>query len=148
MTASFDTLLYEVEGGVARLNTAFLDGAVAGDMAIPWSLPRMVGAARARDLSFIPRRIEADEAERIGIVARVFPEETFAEDTEAVLTTLLEKSPTALLGLKQNYLAAERMTFADFVDYEAERHLKIASSADTAEAFKAFVEKRKPRFTT
>ncbi len=45
-----------------------------------------------------------------------------------MLTTLLEKSPTALLGLKQNYLAAERMTFADFVDYEAERHLEIAAS--------------------
>ena len=38
------------------------------------------------------------------------------------------------------------MTFADFVDYEAERHLEIAASADTAEAFRAFVEKRKPVF--
>lgn len=131
----------------AKLNTAFLDVAVAGDMAIPWSLPRLVGAARARDLSFIPRRIEATEAERIGIVARVFPDETFREDTEAVLAALLEKSPTALLGLKQNYLMAERMSFADFVDYEAERHLRIAASADTAEAFRAFVEKRKPRFS-
>jgi 2-(1,2-epoxy-1,2-dihydrophenyl)acetyl-CoA isomerase len=131
----------------AKLNTAFLDVAVAGDMAIPWSLPRMVGAARARDLSLIPRRVTADEAERIGIVARVFPDESFGDETEAVLTALLEKSPTALLGLKQNYLAAERMTFADFVDYEAERHLKIAASEHTAEAFKAFVEKRKPRFT-
>src|SRR3954452_12307656 len=82
----------------AKLNTAFLDVAVAGDMAIPWSLPRMVGAARARDLSFIPRRIEAAEAERIGIVARVFPDESFREDTEAVLSALLEKSPTALVG--------------------------------------------------
>jgi 2-(1,2-epoxy-1,2-dihydrophenyl)acetyl-CoA isomerase len=131
----------------AKLNTAFLDVAVAGDMAIPWSLPRMVGAARARDLSLIPRRITAEEAERIGIVARVFPDDSFRDDTEAVLTALLEKSPTALLGLKQNYLAAERMTFSDFVDYEAERHLKIAASADTAEAFKAFVEKRNPRFS-
>jgi 2-(1,2-epoxy-1,2-dihydrophenyl)acetyl-CoA isomerase len=130
----------------AKLNTAFLDVAVAGDMAIPWSLPRIVGAARARDLSFIPRRIEADEAQRIGIVARVFPDDSFRDDTEAVLTGLLEKSPTALLGVKQNYLAAERMTFRDFVDYESERHLKIAASADTAEAFRAFVEKRKPVF--
>jgi 2-(1,2-epoxy-1,2-dihydrophenyl)acetyl-CoA isomerase len=130
----------------AKLNTAFLDVAVAGDMAIPWSLPRMVGAARARDLSFIPRRIEADEAERIGIVARVFADESFRDDTEAVVAALLEKSPTALLGLKQNYLAAERLSFGDFVDHEAERHLEIAASADTAEAFRAFVEKRKPVF--
>jgi 2-(1,2-epoxy-1,2-dihydrophenyl)acetyl-CoA isomerase len=130
----------------ARLNTAFLDVALAGDMAIPWSLPRIVGSARARDLSFLPRRIDADEALRIGLVARVFPDDSFRAGTEDVLTTLLEKSPTALLGLKQNYLAAERMTFADFVDYEAERHLKIAASDDTAEAFRAFVEKRKPVF--
>ena len=131
----------------AKLNTAFLDVAVAGDMAIPWSLPRIVGAARARDLSFFPRRIEADEAERIGhrgagVRRRDLPRRHRGRRS----STLLEKSPTALLGLKQNYLAAERMTFADFVDYEAERHLKIAASADTAEAFRAFVEKRKPVF--
>ena len=130
----------------AKLNTAFLDVAVAGDMAIPWSLPRIVGAARARDLSFFPRRIEADEAERLGIVARVFADDTFRDDAESLLSTLLEKSPTALVGLKQNYLAAERMTFADFAAYEAGRHLEIAASADTAEAFRAFVEKRKPVF--
>ena len=131
----------------ARLNTAFLDVAVAGDMAIPWSLPRLVGAGRARDLSFLPRRIEADEALAIGLVSRVFPDESFRDDVETVLATLAEKSPTALLGLKQHYVMAERMTLHDFVDYEAERHLRIASSADTAEAFRAFVEKRKPKFT-
>ncbi len=130
----------------AKMNTAFLDVAVAGDMAIPWSLPRLVGAGRARDLSLRPRRITADEALAIGLVSEVFPDESFRDDAEAVVQALLKKSPTALKGMKQNYLAAERMTFADFVQYEAERHLKIASSADTAEAFRAFIEKREPRF--
>src|SRR3954463_16127380 len=64
----------------ARLNTAFLDVAVAGDMAIPWSLPRLIGAGRARDLSLFPRRIEADEALAIGLVSRVLPAETFGHD--------------------------------------------------------------------
>ena len=130
----------------AKLNTAFLDVAVAGDMAIPWSLPRLVGAARARDLSLLPRKVDADEAERIGLVARVFPAESFRDDTDELLATLLKKSPTALRGLKENYVAAERMTLGDFVDYEAERHLRIAASDDTAEAFRAFLEKREPRF--
>jgi 2-(1,2-epoxy-1,2-dihydrophenyl)acetyl-CoA isomerase len=130
----------------AKLNTAFLDVAVAGDMAVPWSLPRLIGAARARDLSFIPRKVEAEEALRIGLVARVFPDESFRRDTEELLSTLLKKSPNALRGLKENYLAAERMMLADFVDYEAERHLRIAASDDSAEAFRAFVEKREPNF--
>ncbi len=130
----------------AKLNTAFLDVAVAGDMAIPWSLPRLVGAAHARELSLLPRKIDADEALRIGLVARVFPDDEFRSATDELLTALLKKSPTALVGLKQNYVAAERMTLADFVDYEAERHLRIAASADTAEAFRAFLEKREPRF--
>jgi 2-(1,2-epoxy-1,2-dihydrophenyl)acetyl-CoA isomerase len=136
-----------VMASLAKLNTAFLDVAVAGDMAIPWSLPRLVGAARARDLSFIPRKVDADEALRIGLVARVFPEDTFRDDTDALLSALLKKSPSALRGLKENYVAAERMTLGDFVDYEAERHLRIAASADTAEAFRAFIEKREPRFS-
>ena len=131
----------------AKMNTAFLDVAVAGDMGLPWLLPRLVGGGRARDLSLMPGRITADEALAMGLVSRVFPDESFRDDAEAVVQTLLKKSPTALLGLKQNYLAAERMTFADFIQYEAERHLTIAASEHTREAFRAFVEKREPRFT-
>ena len=131
----------------AKMNTAFLDVAVAGDMALPWSLPRLIGAGRARELSFMPGRISADDALRFGLVSRVFPDETFREDTEAIIATLMKKSPTALLGLKQNYIAAEQMGFGEFVQYEAERHLKIAASEDTREAFRAFVEKREPRFS-
>jgi 2-(1,2-epoxy-1,2-dihydrophenyl)acetyl-CoA isomerase len=130
----------------AKLNTAFLDVAVAGDMAIPWSLPRLIGASRARALSFMPRKLDAAEALDLGIVASVFPAASFRADVEDVVATLLKKSPTALLGLKGNYVAAERMSLADFVEYEAERHLRISASSDTAEAFRAFLEKREPNF--
>jgi 2-(1,2-epoxy-1,2-dihydrophenyl)acetyl-CoA isomerase len=132
----------------AKMNTAFLDVAVAGDMALPWLLPRLVGAAKARELSFLPSKLTAAEAQRIGLVARVFPHESFRSDVEEVLQSLLAKSPTALRGLKQHYVDAERMPLAEFVEHESRRHLEIAASADTAEAFRAFIEKRPPRFTT
>lgn len=137
-----------VMAATAKMNTAFLDVAVAGDMALPWLLPRLVGASKARELSFLPGRITAGEALRIGLVARVFPDETFRDDAERILSSLLAKSPTALRGLKQHYVDAERMPLGEFVDHEARRHLEIAASADTAEAFRAFVEKREPRFPT
>jgi 2-(1,2-epoxy-1,2-dihydrophenyl)acetyl-CoA isomerase len=136
-----------VASASAKFNTAFLDVAVAGDMAIPWTLARLVGAAKARELSLLPGKFTAEEASQWGLVARVFPDDSFRASAEEIVQGLLRKSPTALLGLKANYVAAERMTLRDFVDYEAERHLRIASSADTAEAFRAFVEKREPRFS-
>ena len=48
--------------------------------------------------------------------------------------------------MKANYVAAERMTFTDFIALETDRHLVVSASADTAEAFRAFVEKRPPNF--
>jgi 2-(1,2-epoxy-1,2-dihydrophenyl)acetyl-CoA isomerase len=136
-----------VAAASAKFNTAFLDVAVAGDMGIPWTLPRLVGAAKARELSFLPGKFDAAEAQRIGLVARVFDDATFRAEADDVVARLLSASPTALATLKANYLAAERMTLSDFVDLEAERHLRIASGPDTAEAFRAFVEKRAPRFS-
>ena len=131
----------------ARLNTAFLDVAVAGDMGIHHRLPRLIGKARARDLSFLPRKVDrgGSTAHRTGRPS-VAPDESFREGMEALVATLLEKSPTALRALKVHYVTAESMTLADFVDHEAERHLVIAASDDTAEALRRFIEKRAPRF--
>jgi 2-(1,2-epoxy-1,2-dihydrophenyl)acetyl-CoA isomerase len=130
----------------AKMNTAFLDVAVAGDMGLPWSLPRVVGAARARELSFLPGKFGADDALRLGLVARVFPDDSFRADTEAIVARLLAASPKALVTMKANYLAAERMGLADFIAVESERHMVVSAGADTAEAFRAFVEKRPPNF--
>ncbi len=130
----------------AKMNTAFLDVAVAGDMGLPWTLPRLVGAAKARELSFLPGKFGADEALRLGLVARVFPDDSFRAETEAIVARLLAASPRALLTMKANYLAAERMSIADFIAVESERHMVVSASADTAEAFRAFVEKRPPNF--
>jgi 2-(1,2-epoxy-1,2-dihydrophenyl)acetyl-CoA isomerase len=130
----------------ANFNTAFLRVAVAGDMALPWTLPRLVGAAKARELSFLCEKFPADEAARIGLVARVFDDAVFRSEVAAIVSRLASSSPTALRALKQHYLAAERMPLDAFVEFESRRHLEIAASADTREAFRAFVEKREPRF--
>lgn len=130
----------------ARFNTAFLDVGVAGDMGVPWSLPRLIGAARARDLSFLPRKFDAAEAHAIGLLARLFPDEVFEAEVEALLARLCGMAPLALRALKANYLAAERMDFADYVALETERHLELFDSEDRVEAFAAFAEKRPGRF--
>lgn len=131
----------------ARLNTAFLDVAVAGDMGVPWTLPRIVGAGRARELSLLPRKLEADEAASIGMVNEVFEPEALLPETMRRAERIAATSPTARRTMKAHYVAAERIGFAEFIDIETAAHMRISASADTREAFRAFVEKRPPRFS-
>lgn len=130
----------------ARFNTAFLDVGVAGDMGLPWALPRLVGAAKARELSLLPGKFDAREAERLGLLSRVVPAAEFEGALDALTGRLTGAAPLALATLKSNYLAAEKMGFADFVALEAERHVRLFQSRDTREAFAAFAEKRTPVF--
>jgi 2-(1,2-epoxy-1,2-dihydrophenyl)acetyl-CoA isomerase len=131
----------------AMFNTAFLNVAVAGDMGLPWTLPRLMGAGRARELSFFSEKFGAEEALRLGLVARVWDDDIFRTETGQLARRLAAASPTALRTLKAHYTAAERLGFADYIDLETERHRRISASEDTREAFRAFLEKRPPRFT-
>lgn len=130
----------------AKLNTAFLDVAVAGDMGLPWSLPRLVGAGVARDLSFFPRKVTADEAADIGLVNGAFDDDVFRDEVRSRAQRLAAAAPLARRGMKAHYVAAEAMGFGDFVALETRAHGTITASADCKEAFSAFVEKRPPRF--
>jgi 2-(1,2-epoxy-1,2-dihydrophenyl)acetyl-CoA isomerase len=130
----------------ANFSTAFLRVAVAGDMALPWTLPRLVGAAKARELSFLCEKFSAEEAARIGLVARVWDDAVFRSEVDALAERLVRSSPTALRALKAHYLAAEKLGLGEFLALESEAHLRIASGPHAAEAFRAFVEKREPKF--
>lgn len=130
----------------AMFNTAFLNVAVAGDMGLPWSLPRLIGVAKARELSFFTEKFDADEAQRIGLVARVWDDAVFRDEVAKMVGTLAARSPIALRTLKSHYNAAERMDYSTFIQLETERHRHIVASEDTREAFRAFVEKRAPVF--
>lgn len=106
----------------AKLNTAFLDVGVAGDMGVPWFLSRLVGSSKARDISMLQPKFDAETALRLGLVDRVFPDQSFRDDTDLFVDTLMSKPPRALRLLKANYAAAESMPLADYVQLEAERH--------------------------
>ena len=50
---------FRIADETAKFNTAFMGVGVAGDMGSPWTLPRIVGAAKARELSFLPGKFDA-----------------------------------------------------------------------------------------
>ncbi|MFW2829183.1 enoyl-CoA hydratase/isomerase family protein [Sphingomonas sp. ID0503] len=130
-----------------RINSAFLDVGVAGDMGVPWSLPRLIGPGLARDLMFFPRKIGSDEALRIGLLQRVWPGETFEEELARYTARLAGAAPLALTAMKANFVEAERTDLRSFITIEAERHIRLLQTADRTEAFKAWVEKRAAKFT-
>jgi len=130
----------------ARFNTAFLDVGVAGDMGGPWTLPRLVGAAKARELYFMPGKFDAAEALRIGLVSKVSKAAEFDADVQALTDRLGRAAPLALSAMKENFVAAERLDFADYIALESEKHGRLFKTEDRVEAFKAFVEKRTPVF--
>ncbi len=130
----------------AKFNTAFLDVGLSGDMGGTWFLPRIVGAAKARELYFLPGKFEADEALRIGLVNRVVAEAEFEDALAALTDRLANSSPLALKGMKANFVESERMGLADFITNETQRHSACGRSEDSREAFRAFVEKRRPVF--
>ena len=130
----------------ARFNTAFLDVGVAGDMGGPWTLAKIVGPARARELYFFPDKFDAETALRIGLVSRVFSDDRLRPEVDAIAQRLAQAAPIALRTLKANFVDSEGMDFAGYVALESERHLRMFTTQDTREAFAAKVEKRAPRF--
>ncbi|MEZ5232550.1 MAG: enoyl-CoA hydratase-related protein [Acidimicrobiales bacterium] len=135
-----------VAAASANFSTAFLNVAVAGDMGGPWTLPRIVGPAKARELYFLPEKFGAEEALRIGLVSRVWPDDQFRAEARALADRLAAAAPLALQGMKAHFVAAEKLGFADFLDLETTDHERITASEDCGEAFRAFVEKRPPQF--
>jgi 2-(1,2-epoxy-1,2-dihydrophenyl)acetyl-CoA isomerase len=128
----------------ARFNVAFLDVGMSGDMAGTWFLPRIVGAAKARELYFLPGKFDAAEAARIGLVNRVAPEAEFETQLAALVERLADASPLALKGMKANFVDQEQLGLAAFLAAETARHSACGRSEDSKEAFRAFVEKRRP----
>lgn len=131
----------------AVVNTAFLDVGVAGDMGVPWTLPRIIGAGRARDLSLLPRKLPASDAFELGLLNRLWPQARFEEELDRLVLRLTQVAPQALALLKANYVEAERVDLRSFITIEAERHVRLLGSEDRIEAFRAWLEKRPGKFT-
>lgn len=131
-----------VASSSAMFNLAFLDIGVAGDMGVPWTLPKIIGASRARELAFLRGKFTAQTARDIGLVADVLEPADFRSGVAAIVDRLRCAAPNALSIMKANYVAAERMGFADFLDLETERHLQLVAGPEFHAGVVRFLEGR------
>jgi 2-(1,2-epoxy-1,2-dihydrophenyl)acetyl-CoA isomerase len=138
-------LRYAAESAV--FNSAFLTAGLSGDFGGTWTLPRIVGPAKARELYLMPEKFRADEALRIGLVTAVVPDDEFADFVRDKATRAASFAPLTAASIKANLNDADHVSFSEALDREADRHIRSGLTEDSREAAKAFLEKRTPTFT-
>ncbi|MFZ1890029.1 MAG: enoyl-CoA hydratase [Candidatus Binataceae bacterium] len=130
----------------ARLGTAFAKVGFSGDYGGTWSLTRLVGSAKARELYFTADIIDAAEALRIGLVNRVVPAAAFRDEVTK-LAKKIGNGPSVAYGyMKANLNEAISHDFRQLLDREAWGQTMTGRTEDHREAVKAFLEKREPTF--
>ena len=128
--------------GLTEVNLAIIPGGGGTQR-----LPRLVGRGRALEMILTGARIDAREAWRIGLVERVVPAADVLAAARELARTLAEKAPVALRYAKEAVVKGLELPLADGLRLENDLATLLRTTEDRVEGAKAFLEKRKPRFT-
>jgi enoyl-CoA hydratase/carnithine racemase len=109
-------------------------------------LPELVGAAKAKELIFTARQIDAEEALRIGLVERLVPDAELESTVRELATTIAAQPPLAVQGAKRAVNVAGIVSMPEGLRVEAEGQAVCLRSDDMKEAIAAFVERRAPNY--
>jgi len=130
----------------AVMTTAFARVGFAGDYGGTWFMTRLLGSAKAKELYFFSERIEAAEAERLGLVNAVFPADTLQDEVLRRAKRLAHGPRVALRYMKENLNRAVHGELDECSDLEVTHHVHTGTTEDHREAARAFVDKREPTF--
>ncbi|HME50286.1 enoyl-CoA hydratase/isomerase family protein [Mycobacterium sp.] len=139
-----------VAGLSASFCTQFIRLGVSGcDIGVSYTLPKLIGGARAAELIYTARRIGAEEAERIGFVSEVVPDRELMSRAEEIASVMLSHSPFALEMTKQVFRAnQDAANAAAAIALENRTQVLAGSGGDFAEAVAARSEGRAPYWAT
>jgi enoyl-CoA hydratase len=109
-------------------------------------LPRAVGKAKAMDLCLTARMMDAQEAERAGLVSRVFPADQLLAETLKAAAIMAEFSLPVLMMVKESVNQSFESSLSQGVNFERRLFHSVFALEDQKEGMAAFVEKRRPAF--
>jgi enoyl-CoA hydratase len=109
-------------------------------------LPRAIGKSKAMDMLLTSRMIDAAEAERTGLVSRVFPADKVMEEALAVASTIAAMPVTVAMAIKDSVNRAFETTLTEGVRYERRYFHAAFGTPAQKEGMSAFLEKRPPNF--
>jgi enoyl-CoA hydratase/carnithine racemase len=132
----------------AVLTTAFSRIGLVSEYGMAWMLRHVVGHANALDLLLSARKVKGEEARRLGLVNQIFPPSELQTATYAYARDLAENaSPRSLRILKRQLWYVPFQTLEEAVRTDCADMMESNVCEDFVEGKRAFVEKRKPRFT-
>jgi enoyl-CoA hydratase/carnithine racemase len=131
----------------ARFGTAFAKRGLVAEYGLAWLLPRLIGPANALDLLFSARLADAGEALRMGLVNRVFPQDSFMDGVLAYARDLAASvSPRSLRVIKQQVYNAMFQSLSEAFDTAEHEMIESLQCEDFKEGVAHFVEKRPAQF--
>jgi enoyl-CoA hydratase/carnithine racemase len=132
----------------ARFNAQFINVGLSGtDLGISYTLPRLIGAAKAWELIYTGRFFDAAEADHLGLLTRVVPDGQARAGATALAERLLEKAPFGLAMTKEALWAnLDGPSLDAAIHVENRNQVLAAQDPDFAEFMAAFAEGRPPRF--
>jgi 2-(1,2-epoxy-1,2-dihydrophenyl)acetyl-CoA isomerase len=130
----------------AVMTTAFARVGLAGDYGGTWFLTQLVGPAKAKELYFLPERMDMATALDLGIVNTVVGADEFEAGWRDLAARLAAGPPIAYRYMKENINRSVAGDLNTALELESTHHRHTGTTADHKEASKAFVEKREPVF--
>jgi 2-(1,2-epoxy-1,2-dihydrophenyl)acetyl-CoA isomerase len=138
---------FRIGGPKTALLMAFANVGLAGDTGVSWTLPRLVGHAKATELLMLAETVPADEALRLGLLTRLVDDDEKVLPAAQELATQLAAGPTVAYGqIKRQLATGGTSTLAQALDAELEAQRVAGDTSDHREATAAFVRKERPTF--
>jgi enoyl-CoA hydratase/carnithine racemase len=131
----------------AKLNSGFAKRGILPESGGTWLLPRMIGYAKAAELTFTGRTLRAPEALEMGLVNHVVADGELADHARGLAAEIAANAPLAVRAIKRMMRAAETETFEQNVHHVFLQLLPLLKTKDFTEGVTAFMEKRTPEFT-
>lgn len=136
---------------VAARSTSFIQAfsklGLVPDSGGTHTLPRLIGWQKASALMMLGEKLPAEDAERIGMIYKTFPDDVFAENALNIAIYLAQMPTQGLAYTKELLGLSFNNSFDEQLQKEDQLQQKAAATSDFREGVNAFMEKRKPRFT-